>query len=189
MRVLHKRLGARRKRYEEGFTLPELLIGMTIGLVVLGGAATVFSAAIHSQSSIDTRSLQIQQARTTADQIVRELHQGATVSTASASSLTFVTYVHSATCGGAAASTAIACRVSYSCASGACTRTVRNTNGTGSAPAVTTVTGLASSSVFSYSPTSTSPRYVGVAFTFAPKSGQNGVTVNDGAALGNVPAS
>jgi len=176
---------------EEGFTLPELLIGLVIGLTVLGAAAFVFAAGIHTQSTIDTRSFQIQQARNTADQVVRELHQGSNVTVANPSTLTFVTYVHAAACDGTGSSTAAAipCQITYSCASGTCTRTVRTTTGAGSAAATTMVAGLASSSVFTYTPSSVAPTYVGVTFTFTPKSGQSGVTVDDGAALGNLPVS
>jgi|1186.fasta_scaffold56949_2 prepilin-type N-terminal cleavage/methylation domain-containing protein len=178
-----------RSSSEAGFTLPELLIGLMIGLIVLGGAVMVFTAGIHTQSSLGSRAAQIQQARTTADQVVRELRQGGKVTTAGTSLLTFVTYVHATACDGSssASAAAIPCQVTYSCSSATCTRTVRSTNGTGSSAARTVVTGLSTSTVFSYSPSAAAPRYVGVRFTFAPQSGQSGVTVDDGAALNNLP--
>jgi hypothetical protein len=122
---------------------------------------------------------------------VRELHQGSKVTVANPSLLTFVTYVHATACDGTSSSTAAAipCQITYSCAASACTRTVRSTSGSGSAAATTVVSGLSSSSVFTYTPSSAAPTYVGVSFTFSPKSGQNGVTVDDGTALGNLPIS
>jgi len=180
----------RRLREEQtGFTLVELLVAMTTAMVVLGGAVMLFTGSLQGQSSLQARAFGVEQARTAMDQIVRELHQGSTVITATASQLTLITYVHKASCGGASSSTAISCRVTYTCASGSCTRTERNPDGTGSGGAVQAVSGLASSNVFSYSPSATAPTYVGVTLPLAPQPGQNAVTLDDGAALGNIPPS
>ena len=119
------------------------------------------------------------------ERIVREVHQGSVVKTATASQLSLITYVDT-TCAGGATATAVVCRVTYSCASGACTRTLSNPDGTGSGSPVQVVNGLSSSS-FTYSPNTTLPTYIGVTLSFAPSQGQNGVTLDDGAALGNAP--
>jgi hypothetical protein len=162
---------------------------MTIGMVVLGAAVTIFTGSLNGQSALQSRAFNVQQGRTTVDRMVREIHQGSTVTTATPSQLTFITYVDSATCGGAPASTAIQCQVSYTCTAGSCTRVERNTNGTGGGNARQVATGLSSSSVFSYSPSPSAPTYVGVTLSFTAQPGQNAVTLADGAALGNVPPS
>ena len=71
----------------------------------------------------------------------------------------------------------------------ACTRTLRNPDGSGSASSVQVVNGLGSNNVFTYTPSSTSPTYIGVSLALAPTPGQDTVTLDDGAALGNVTPS
>ena len=100
---------------ERGFTLPELLLATVLGLLVIGAAVTAFTSAIQSQPRINSQAAAIQQARTMMERITRELRQGSSVPSASASQLSIVTYVHSATCGGAASTSSISCRVTYSC--------------------------------------------------------------------------
>jgi prepilin-type N-terminal cleavage/methylation domain-containing protein len=169
-----------------GFTLPELLIAMVLSMVVIGGAVTAFTSTMNSQPRIATQAAGIQQARTTMEQITRELRQGSTVPSATASQLSIVTYVNSATCGGAHASTSIQCRVTYSCSSGACTRTEAKPDGTSPGPAVTVASGLSSNNVFVYTtPTSTAPGYVSVNLAFPPQGANKGITLSDGAALRN----
>jgi len=171
---------------ERGFTLPELLVATVLGLLVIGAAVTAFTGAIQSQPRVSSQAAAIQQARTTMERITRELRQGSSVPSASASQLSIVTYVHSATCGGGASNTSISCRVSYSCASGTCTRAEANPDGTSPGPAVQVVTGLSSSNVFVYTPpTSTAPAYVGVTLAFPAKGGTDAITLSDGSALRN----
>jgi type II secretory pathway pseudopilin PulG len=179
----------RLRREEAAFTLPELLIVMMVGMVVLGGAVLVFRGSLQGQTALQQRSFNVQQGRTAIDRMVRELHQGSTVTTASPNQLTLITYVDRATCGGAAAPTAIQCQVSYTCTAGACTRVERNPDGSGGGTAAQVASGLSSSNVFSYSPSPTTPTYVGVTLSFTAQSGQNAVSLDDGAALGNVPPS
>lgn len=168
--------------------LVELLVAMVIGIVVLGAAVFLFTNSTSGGSSLEGRSFQIQQARTAMERIVREVHQGSTVTTATATRLTFLTWVDT-TCAGASSSTAVSCQVTYSCASGACTRTLRNPDGSGSAGSVLVVNGLGSNNVFTYTPSSTSPTYVGLSLALAAQAGQDTVTLDDGAALGNVTPS
>src|SRR6476620_8456091 len=184
-------LGMRRRTKDlalddRGFTLPELLIAMVLSMVVIGGAVTAFTSTMNSQPRIATQAAGIQLARTTMEQITRELRQGSTVPSATASQLSIVTYVNSATCGGAHASTSIQCRVTYACSSGACTRTEAKPDGTAPGPAVTVASGLSSNNVFTYTaPTSTAPGYVSVNLAFPPQGANKGITVSDGAALRN----
>ena len=179
---------ARARDNDDGFTLVELLVAMILGMVVLGAAVMLFTNSTAGESNLEARSFQIQQARTAMERIVREVHQGSTVTTATATQLTFLTWVGT-TCAGASSSTAVSCQVTYSCASGVCTRTLRNPDGSGSASSVQVVDGLGSNNVFTYTPSSTSPTYIGVSLALAPTPGQDTVTLDDGAALGNVTPS
>ena len=170
---------------ERGFTLVELLVATVLGLIVIGGAVTVFTVSMNNQPRISSQSAAIQQARTAMEQITRELRQGSTVSTATANQLSIVTYVHSATCGGAAASTAISCRVTYTCTAGNCTRVEAKPDGTLPGSPVRVVSGLSSNNVFTYSPSSAAPTYVGVSFWFKATGGRDAITLSDGAATRN----
>lgn len=171
------------RRQERGLTLIELLIAASVGLVVVGGALTMFVGAIRSEPRTASKVAAIQQARTTIERITRELRQGLETPTATSSQLAIVTYVKAVTCGGAAASTSIPCRVTYTCSSGKCTRVVAQPNGTAPGPAVQVASDLASNSVFSYLPSSTDPTYVGV--SLAVSSEGQPVTLSDGVALRN----
>ena len=172
---------------ERGFTLVELLVALVLGLVVVGIGTTVFTAALHSEPRVTGKLTAIAQARTTTERLVRELRQGGTVYTAAASQFSFLTFVHSSTCGGAGASSAIECRVTYSCTATACTRVEAKPNGTSPGPTKAVVSGLSSGSVFTYAPTAVAPKYVEARFSFAGPS-DDAITVSDGAALRNRPA-
>lgn len=178
-----RKTAAALRREEGGVTLIELLIAASVGLVVVGGALTMFMGAIRSEPRTASKVASIQQARTTVDRITRELRQGLETPTATASKLAIVTYVKAATCGGAAASTSIPCRVTYECEAGACTRIVAKPDGSAPGSEVQVASGLASSSVFSYSPSEVDPTYVGVTFAFSTNG--DPVTLSDGVALRN----
>jgi prepilin-type N-terminal cleavage/methylation domain-containing protein len=68
-------------RDSQGFTLPELLIATVLSLVVIGGAVQAFTASMSDQPRLQSQAAGIQQARTTMEQITRELRQGSTVPT------------------------------------------------------------------------------------------------------------
>jgi prepilin-type N-terminal cleavage/methylation domain-containing protein len=169
---------------ERGFTLIELLIATTVGLVVVGGALTIFISGIRSQPRTASKVAAIQQARVTVDRITRELRQGWETPTASSSQLAIVTYVKAAICGGASASTSIPCRVTYTCSAGACTRVVAQPNGSAPGPTVKVASDLTSANVFSYLPNAADPTYVGVTFAVS-SGGAQPVTLGDGVALRN----
>jgi Tfp pilus assembly protein PilW len=174
----------RRLARDDGFTLVELLVSTMVGLLVVGIGATVMVTALHSQPSLNARGNAISTARTTTERLVRELRQGGSVYTATATQLSFLTYVHSATCGGARSSSTRQCRVTYQCSpSGTCTRVEAQPDGTSPGAARTIVSGLSSGNVFTYSPSTTSPTYIGATFVFPGRNGDDAITVNDGAAL------
>lgn len=171
-------------------TLVELLTAAMLGVMVLGSAVAMFTVGIKSEPKAASRSAQIQQARTAMERITRELRQGrqGDIYVATASQLSILTYVKSATCGGVPSNTAIACRVTYTCSAGACTRIEGNPNGIGSGPAKQVVTGLSTPNIFSYSP-STAPVHIGVTLEFPADGGEDAITLQDGVTLRNQVAS
>jgi type II secretory pathway pseudopilin PulG len=174
---------ARRSRDDRGFTLPELLIATVLAMMVIGAAVTIFTAGIRSQPRVDTQAAAIQQARVAMENMIRELRQGSSVPSATASQLAVVTYVHNATCG----TTTPQCRVTYTCAtSGTCTRVVSRPDGTSPAAPARIVSGLATNNVFTYAPpTTTTPASVGVVLAFPGEGGGNAITLSDSATLRN----
>jgi prepilin-type N-terminal cleavage/methylation domain-containing protein len=174
-----------RARRTDGFTLPELLIGMMIGLLVVGTGVTVFTTALRSQPRTTDRLAKISDARTASERIVREIREGWDTTVATSSQLSFLTYVHSTSCGGPLGATAIPCRVTYSCSGGACTRTEAQPNGSAPGLSRTVVSGISGSGVFSYSPDSSAPTWVGITLSFPAANGDDAVTIEDGAALRN----
>jgi len=171
---------------EQGFTLPELLVALMLGLLVMGTGVMVFSASVHTQPEQQARGGSIQQARTSMERLTREVRQGTEVLVATSNQLSLLTYVPSTTCGGSAGTTAIPCRVTYSCTAGSCIRVEALPNGSSPGPSETVVTGLLSGIVFGYTPSSSDPTFVSVTFSFdAPAAGDDAITVQDGATLRN----
>jgi Tfp pilus assembly protein PilW len=197
LKVRRLRKGAARSlASQSGYTLIELLLSSMLGLIVISAGVTVFTATIRSQPGQAQRGVSIQQARNAMERMTREIRQGSTVYASTSTQLSLITMVHSATCGGAQADTAIQCKVTYTCTAGSCTRVeAPPPPATGSGPSVTTVSGLSASDVFRYTPscnatsTSGSPGYVCVTLTFQGPNGSNAITVQDGAAPENPTAS
>lgn len=177
----------RRTRDERGFTLPELLIATLLAMFVVGAAVTIFTAGIRSQPRVNTQAAAIQQARIAMESMIRELRQGSSVPSASASQLAVVTYVHDGTCG----TTTPVCRVTYACATdGTCTRGIAHPDGTSPASPTRIVSGLATNAVFTYTaPTTTTPAWVGVTLAFPGTGGGSAITLSDSATLRNPSAS
>jgi prepilin-type N-terminal cleavage/methylation domain-containing protein len=174
------------RRSERGFTLIELLVATTIGMAVLGGAVTIFLGAVKSEPRTTAKVSAIQQGRVALERITRELRQGSEVPTATAGELAVVTYVKQSSCGGSPAGAAIACRVTYTCTAGACTRTVAQPDGGSPGAAIEIVTDLSSTSVFSYAPSAVEPEHVGVELSFEKSQGTDPVVLADGVTLRNV---
>ena len=185
MRRLATKL-TRRLAGEGGFTLVELLMASVLGLFVVGIATTVFVAAVRSQPGLTARDDHISQARTTVERLVRELRQGRTVYTSTASQLTFLTYVPNSSCGAASSGF---CRVTYNCAvsgsTATCTRTEANPDGSSGTSPYTVATGLGSANVFSYLSGSSGTNFITISFPFPGQNGGAGIKVTDGAALRN----
>lgn len=172
---------------EEGYTLPELLVALAIGLLVAFGATSMVMMAVKAEPRTSEKAGQLQQGRTMTERLVRELRQGEEVLNPAPSGLEVLTMVHATSCGGAAGGSATLCRVVYACEAGTCTRAERNPDGSGSAPAEQVAGGLASDEVFEYeaSVEGQPPNYVAVRLEFPGGDGGETVTVADGAGLRN----
>lgn len=179
-----RRLAGDPLRDERAFTFPELIVAAMIALIVAGAGMTLLITMVHSQPKVSERAGQIQQGRTMLESLSRELRQGESLFSPTASSLSVLTYVDSAVCGGASASTAMLCRVTYACGSTSCTRTEQNPDGTGSAAAEEVVRGITGPEIFSYQGSS-DPSYVGIRLIFPADDGEEAITLDGGAALRN----
>ncbi|MGH2953164.1 MAG: PilW family protein [Solirubrobacterales bacterium] len=172
---------------EDGWTLLELLVGATISLIVVGVAATMLITAVRTQPVTTERAGQVQQGRVLIERISRELRQGQreSVSGATASGLSMVTYVNSNPCGGPSSASAIVCQVTYACSGTVCTRTERNADGSGTPATTQVVSGIrAGQTVFTYDD-QVEPTYVGVELSFPADDGGEGITLSDGVSLRN----
>jgi hypothetical protein len=189
-------------RDQRGLTLVELMVATTMTLMVLGAASALMIMALHTQPAISDRSFDIQQGRTFEERFTRELRASYQIEPnppPTSSQISFDTYVRSTTCGGASltnpAASAIACRVTYTCSAGTCSR-AEGPPSTGGGTAVKQVSGLDSSAgVFGTDPTSppgspgtplpNSPDYITIHLAFPPKGGVEPVTLDDGVDLRN----
>lgn len=186
MKASHGRGSVRGRRGEKGYTLPELLIALAIGMLVVFGATSMVMMAVKAEPRTSEKAGQLQQARTVAERLVRELRQGREVIAASATGLEVITTVHGSSCGAGGGAGTLLCRVVYECEGGACTRAEREPDGSGSAPAEQVVSGLSSPAVFGYeAEEGQSPNYVTVRMVFPGGQGGESVTVADGAELRN----
>jgi prepilin-type N-terminal cleavage/methylation domain-containing protein len=179
----------RSPRDESGFTLVELLVAMTLGVVVMGGVLILLIGAMRTQPRLEKQTTNIQTARFVLERLTREIRNGIVVDKATSSSVSFQTYVRRTTCGGSAmsASTTAAtkCEVTYTCSGSSCSR-VESAPGIYTGTAVTIFSGLSNSaSVFSYKPNTTAPTYIEVTLKVPDSSGTGSLTVSDGASLRN----
>jgi type II secretory pathway pseudopilin PulG len=170
----------------DGFTLIELLLVISLTLIILGGTVGILIAGVKSEPRIAERTADIQAARVAMERLTREIRQGVTVTSATGSQFALVTNVNSATCGGAHSTEVRACRVTYSCSAGKCTRTEVNPDGSGTPSSEVVLSGITStSSVFSYSPSAAAPAYIEVKLEFPSVGGDDSITLSDGVSMRN----
>lgn len=173
---------------EGGFTLIEMLVSMTMGVVVLGAVGSLVVSAMKNQPKISERAQDITTARWVLERLTREIRNGIRVDNATSSSVSFETYVRHTTCGGTTflASTAAPtkCEVTYTCTTTACSRTEAAPKiYTGKATRI--FEGIDSSSVFAYSPSAKEATFVKVTLHMPNPTGYAPLTVSDGASLRN----
>lgn len=190
---------------EDGMTLVELLVAMTLGVVVMGGVVILLIGAMRSQPKLDSQATNIQTARWALERMTREIRGGIVVERATASSVSFQAYVRHATCGGttllASTEQPKKCEITYTCAGTSCTRAEANPGEAGVAKPVFSGINDASE-VFCYVPSTakdptecgtakspTSSTYVGVTLRLPDESGSGALTASDGASLRNATLS
>jgi len=175
-------------RDERGYTLTELLVGVTIALVIAAAGSMIVVMAVQSQPRTTERAGQIQQGRVMLETVTRELRQGESILTASGNQLDMLTLVPVSTCGESAVGTARLCRVTYTCGSSSCTRTESAADSAPGGPidTLTVVSGITGPNVFAPQGVDPlDPTYVGVQLVFPQDDGTEAVTLDDGAALRN----
>lgn len=178
---------------EDGYTLIELLVAMAIGLALLTAVGSLMVSAMRSQPKVGKKTGEVQTARAALERITTELRNGTVVNEATASSVSFQAYVRRTSCTSsalpAATAPSIKCQVTITCTASpkACVRKQAAAGEVGKGTAQTILTGLSNgTSVFSYSPSPTSPTYVKVTLALPdPTGGKDALTVSDGATLRN----
>lgn len=178
----------RRGRGEAGFTLVELLVASTMGVIVMGAVASLVISAVRTQPKISQQAQTITTARWVLERMTHELRNGIAVKEATASKVSFKAYVRHSTCGSTAqlpaTTPAIECRVTYECDTTSCSRR-EGPASSGGGTARLVFEGIDSSQVFSYAPSLTEPTYVKVTLRMPNPSGTGSLTVSDGASLRN----
>jgi type II secretory pathway pseudopilin PulG len=175
---------------EEGFTLVELLVAATMGVVVMGAVASLVISAVRDQPKISKQAQNITTARWVLERMTREIRGGISITPGHVKpeSVSFKAYVRRTVCGGATAlaSTAppIECQVTYTCNTTSCSR-LESSPGTFTGTPNTIFSGINSSQVFTYAPNEAAPTYVKVTLRFPNPSGTGALTVSDGASLRN----
>lgn len=186
---------------EAGFTLVELLVASMMGVILLGVAGSLVVSAMKDQPRLSKRANNISTARWVMERLTREIRNGVAVDKATASSVSFRTYVRRTSCGGsgtpASGSPSIKCEVTYTCSTTSCSR-IEAKEGVYTGTTTKVFSGIDSSNVFCYVPsTNTDPltcgpapaapssvTYVGVTLHI-PNSSGSGLTASDGASLRN----
>ena len=182
-------------RQDDGFTLIEMLVAMTMGVVVMGGVLILLIGAMHSQPRLEKQATNIQTARYVLARMTREIRSGYAPDKYTASSVSFQTYVRHTTCGGSTMSassvSATKCEVTYTCSGTSCTRIEAAPNVyTGTAKRILTDISNASS-VFSWYPKEVgkTPTYIEATLKIPDPEGPGALTVSDGASLRNATLS
>jgi prepilin-type N-terminal cleavage/methylation domain-containing protein len=155
-------------RSERGFTLVELLVGMTAALVVFTAMLGVLISGMDAQASIATRTYQLNGAQAAMQQLVRNLREATSVTVSSSSSITYSEPVS----GGNES-------VTFTCS-----HTTKACTSTALGATQTVITNVTNTNVFTGSP-ATNPTYIGITLVVSA-TGENPVTLTDGAGLRNV---
>jgi type II secretory pathway pseudopilin PulG len=181
-------------RSEDGYTLVELLVASTMGVVVMGAVALLVISAVKDQPQISKEAQNITTARWVLERLTHEIRDGSSVKYAGSNKFSFETYVRHSTCGGTASlpsgSSAIKCQVTYACTTTSCSRT-ESLPGSEAGTPRQVFSGIGSSQVFTYVPKPPTPTeasevtYVKSTLTLPNPSGTGSLTVSDAASLRN----
>lgn len=187
-----------RRQPQAGITVVELLVASAMGVVLMGAVGSLVISAMRDQPRISQQAQTISTARWVLERLTREIRNGVKVDKATASEVSFETYVRHTTCGGttllASTEPPIKCEVTYTCTMTSCSR-IEASPGVYTGTPTPIFKGINSSNVFSYSPTpnvfssptpSTAvPTYIKVTLQMPNPSGPAALTVSDGASLRN----
>ena len=174
---------------ERGFTLVELLVGMTILVGVMMATFSVLDDSTRMASRDNERSSAIDEARVGVDRMVRELRHARQVTTATPQVLN-VTVLRRG----------IDQQVEFNCSTTMpapdnalrrCTRSVAGGPGEVLVDRIRTI-GTSDTSAFTYTPSTGTPRHVAVRLAVAVDGGKKGgyresLVLTDGTRLRNVP--
>lgn len=175
---------------ESGLSLIELLVAATMGVILFAAVGSLLISAVKSQPKISEKAQTISTARWVMERFTREIRNGIAVTPgkATASEVSFTTYVRTPTCGGtgtlASTSKAIPCQVTYKCTTTACSR-IEAAPGIYTGTARKIFSGIDSSNVFSYTPNVAEARFIEIKLQFPNPSGTGDLTISDGASLRN----
>jgi Tfp pilus assembly protein PilW len=178
---------------QRGITLIELLVASAMGVVVMGAVASLVISAVRAQPQISQEANNITTAQWVLARMTRELRNGVHVNVkeATASRVSFETYVRTSACGGgaplASESPAIKCQVTYECTTTSCSR-LQSPPGVTTGTPVKIFSGINTNQVFSYGPNGKEPTYVKVTFQMPSPRGAGSLVISDGASLRNNPA-
>jgi Tfp pilus assembly protein PilW len=187
---------------QAGLTLMELLVAAAMSVVVVGAAGSMLISAVRTQPQVSKRAQNITTARYQLDRMTHEIRNGIRVDPTmkTATRVSFVARVRRTACGGPVPTGStpgtIKCQITYTCATTSCTRVEANEGVYSNAAATSTIiTGIDSSSVFCYVPSTdpdptvcgpaatASPTYIGITLRVPNPSGPSALTISDGASL------
>ncbi len=183
---------------EDGLTLVELLVAAAMGVVLMAAVTSMVIGAMRAQPEISERAQSITSARYVLERMTREIRNGIRIDKATATSVSFLTYVRRTSCGGSTPSTtSIKCEVTYTCTSTTCSR-IEAADGVYTGTAQTIYKGLGSAEVFCFVPSTNSDSltcgpalsvagttYVGVKLKLPNPTGAGSFIVSDGSSLRN----
>jgi Tfp pilus assembly protein PilW len=198
--ALRRRLSVHDSR--AGLTLIELLVAAAMSVVLVGAAGSMLISAVRTQPQVSERAQNITTARYQLDRMTHEIRNGIRIDATkkTASQVSFVARVRRTACGGPVPTGStpgtIKCQITYTCTTTSCTRVEAN-EGVYTNPAATStiITGIDSSSVFCYVPSTNtdptvcgpaataSPTYIGITLRVPNPSGPSTLTISDGASL------
>lgn len=158
----------------DGYTLVELLVAMTLMLLVLAASLSALVAIQRGGDRVTNRANEISQARVALERMTRELRQATVVRFTTSQVVELDGWVHLN-----GSPTAVKRTVRLDCTAGRCTRAV------GAAAAQTTIANLVNTDVFAPTPSSLAPTFLGVKVTIALGLGAKPVTLSDGVDLRN----
>jgi hypothetical protein len=177
---------------EAGITVVELLVASAMGVVLMGAVGSLVISAMRDQPKISQQAQTISTARWVLERLTREIRNGIRVDQATASAVSFETYVRHTPCGGttplAGTAAPIPCEVTYTCTTTSCSRIEANPK-VYAGTATPIFQGINSNNVFSYKPEKPEPpqaaTYIKVTLQMPNPSGPAALTVSDGASLRN----